>query len=219
MKTLHNKMACTVGALFAAVGLLSSGAASALTCNLAETDPDAYLNGASDCGLGIGVNPDGTNVDLAVTQNTFDYFHVSKDENVAQDPSLALGTDFKIDFYGGTKEGNWGIDILDASFTLANTDFLITLKDGDIAGTTAKWVYFIVDEASSITSCGTYELCGTWGMYGNDGTNRKDISHMDLFVTVSNGGPPPIEIPEPGSLALLGLGFLGMWGVRRRQVA
>ncbi len=43
------------------------------------------------------------------------------------------------------------------------------------------------------------------------------ISHVAIWGAMDNPPPPPQEIPEPGPLALLGLGLTGLWAIRRRK--
>jgi len=56
-------------------------------------------------------------------------------------------------------------------------------------------------------------------------TNDKDqILDSALFIDASAGScnpqcPPPVDIPEPGSMALLGLGLLGLAAAQKRKSA
>lgn len=47
---------------------------------------------------------------------------------------------------------------------------------------------------------------------------NKDLSHESLFVRLgSGGGTPPLSVPEPGVVLLLGAGLVGLGLARRRK--
>ena len=63
-------------------------------------------------------------------------------------------------------------------------------------------------------------------LHGVSGLSISDISHVgfqygtaltELNVHGDPGNPPASLIPEPGNLALIGLGFAGLGVMRRRQ--
>lgn len=54
----------------------------------------------------------------------------------------------------------------------------------------------------------------TWLTPNNGGGNPAGLSHLTFY---DGGITPPQEIPEPGTLALLGLGLLGFSALRRRS--
>jgi hypothetical protein len=64
---------------------------------------------------------------------------------------------------------------------------------------------------------GEYDLQQKYGSCGNkDNPEGCGMSHLAIFKTGGGGGPPQ-EIPEPGSIALVGLAMLGLGAVRRRS--
>jgi hypothetical protein len=87
----------------------------------------------------------------------------------------------------GNKSGTWAID------TLAGLDnVVITLKAGNGFGA------FLLDLTTNDP------LSGTW-------SSGKGLSHASIYY---NGAPT--KVPEPSTLALIGLGLLGFGIVRRR---
>jgi hypothetical protein len=207
-----------LAAILAALGGTGVGSAQAATCTVADPgnnfNPDASLTDSTLCGPGnLDPNDNSTNID-DVIPGSEDWGLVAK-EDFGGGSSGVLGFVVDISSSDGGKTGTWSIEL--GSNSLATYDLALVMKDGSVDKTLTTWFWFIIDESAvNMDGCGTFDLCGTWSMYG-EGGNQKAISHMDLFVTTTTGGPPPQEIPEPGALALMGVGLAGMWASGRRK--
>ncbi len=120
------------------------------------------------------------------------------------------GLNFALSGPAGAASGNWTLTATDPDLnTLPNLptslDFLVVLKAGPGFG---LWLLddIIVDGTDS----------GTWISHiKNKGGNIADLSHLTIYVR--DGVKGQNEIPEPGILALLGLGLAGLGFSRRRQ--
>ncbi|HSN71239.1 MAG TPA: PEP-CTERM sorting domain-containing protein, partial [Steroidobacteraceae bacterium] len=109
---------------------------------------------------------------------------------------------------GPALSGTWdltGIDLTDV------TDVMLIFKSGQ--GTFLVG-YLVADGVTS----------GDWTTPFTDppfdfpgAADARDVSHISYYVRTGDMPPPPGDVPEPGPLALLGPGLLGLGLASRRK--
>jgi hypothetical protein len=128
-----------------------------------------------------------------------------------------LGLNWTFGASGSGGSGTWSLSIEDPSPTSlpVAVDIAAVVKASNLYA-----VYFFDDETFSVAGSSP----GTWQIvFNGPGGQLAGWSHMTLYFRQGTLPPPPPPpppgqlLPEPGTLALIGLGALGVGALRRRK--
>lgn len=207
-KTYLNSLLAGLG-LFA---LVASSQADTISCTGDGYDISTKVSGASDClilspvngGVNDNTSPPASsytvNTESFFGQNTWQFdgkFDVTEQTNYSNFFS----------FSGNGQSGGYGFIGTDSSM-----QFMFVLKDGNGTNLVA---YLLSTPVPSGTNTYSTPFTNPPFSFTGDSTS-KDISHISVYY-LSDPGGPSTGVPEPGTIAILGLGLLGMGFISRHR--
>lgn len=151
------------------------------------------------------------------------------------DSALAVGQSLSFDLAVNFRNGNKGVDIRDGAdatifnFNIGSDDHVVsnaTTGNGSTGNAYSANTAFNLSFTQTSAAGGTWTIDRSGGVTDSDsGTYTGSIASLKLYNVAQDGGDPnnlfannfAVVVPEPSSMALLGLGSLAVMLRRRRS--